>query len=288
MKKTLIKEISRLKSLMSILNENTDNKIAVLIDGTSSAGKSMTAKLLNAVPFYESKDPNQWVVIDSDHFSDDAKDGKGEERRLNFDHPNIRDWARDNDSGIVSGLYRKTDESVPENPYEDEYIEGTDARNWYMAQEYKKGPWKRVIFDDIGNGILKYIPNVKNILLHAPIHVLLQNIKDRNVTGKEPRKYENVLDHYLKKYEATKSVPDVKFGHSDSVTKNGLKQALLDSNISEEYVNRFLNDLGVTSDGEYFIKIKDSYITPDVQLINVDPKRTEYLNDFKGIIDVML
>ena len=114
MKKTLIKEISRLKSLMSILNENTDNKIAVLIDGTSSAGKSMTAKLLNAVPFYESKDPNQWVVIDSDHFSDDAKDGKGEERRLNFDHPNIRDWAKDNDSGIVSGLYRKTDESVPE------------------------------------------------------------------------------------------------------------------------------------------------------------------------------
>ena len=288
MKKTLIKEISRLKSLMSISNENTDNKIAVLIDGTSSAGKSMTAKLLNAVPFYESKDPNQWVVIDSDHFSDDAKDGKGEERRLNFDHPNIRDWAKDNDSGIVSGLYRKTDESVPENPYEDEYIEGTDARNWYMVQEYKKGPWKRVIFDDIGNGILKYIPNVKNILLHAPIHVLLQNIKDRNDTGKEPRKYENVLDHYLKKYEATKSVPDVKFGHSDSVTKNGLKRALLDSNISEEYVNRFLNDLGVTSDGEYFIKIKDSYITPDVQLINVDPKRTEYLNDFKGIIDVML
>ena len=131
----LNEEISRIKSLMMILNENTDNKIAVLIDGTSSAGKSMTANLLNAVPFYKATDPNQWVVIDSDHFV--GVDNDGEERRLKLDHPNIRDWARGTDYGIVSGLYRKDGKDVPKNPYEDEYIEGTDPRNWYMAQEYK-------------------------------------------------------------------------------------------------------------------------------------------------------
>jgi hypothetical protein len=54
--------------------------------------------------------------------------------------------------------------------------------------------------------------------------VLLQNIKDRNESGEQPRKHENVLDHYLEKYEATKSVPDEKLGHSDSVTKDGFRR----------------------------------------------------------------
>ena len=88
--------------------------------------------------------------------------------RLKHDHPNIRDWAKETDSGIVSAIYRKDDKDIPQNPYEDQYIEGTDPRLWYMAQEYKTGPWKKVIFDDIGNDIIKYLPEIKHKLL---IHV---------------------------------------------------------------------------------------------------------------------
>ena len=117
--KNLNEEINRIKLIMGILTEDTEDKIAVLIDGTSSAGKSMTTKLLNAVPFYEAKDPNQWVQIDGDMFQ--GFNNEEEERRLKLDHPNIRDWARGNEVGMTSGMYRKDGvEGIPENPYETE------------------------------------------------------------------------------------------------------------------------------------------------------------------------
>ena len=103
--RTLNEQVHRIKSLMGILTEDTEDKIAILFDGTSSAGKSYTAKQLNAVPFHKATDPNEWVVIDSDHFSGMGNDE--EKRRLKLDHPNIRDWAKDFESGIVSGLYKK-------------------------------------------------------------------------------------------------------------------------------------------------------------------------------------
>jgi len=65
---SLNEQITRIKSMMGILTEEEQEKEIVLIDGTSSAGKSKTAKILNAVPFYESNDSNQWVQIDSDMF----------------------------------------------------------------------------------------------------------------------------------------------------------------------------------------------------------------------------
>ena len=283
LKRQLINEAN-----IRVLTEQTSDKIAILIDGTSSAGKSMTANLLDAVPFYKATDPNQWVVIDSDHFSNDSKTdgGAGEERRLKLDHPNIRDWAKDFDYGIVSGLYRKDGKDVPENPYESEYIEGTDPRVWYMAQEFKTGGWKKVIFDDIGNGILNYVPNAKNILLHAPISVLMQNIDERNKKGKQPRKHEDVLDQYLGKYEATKTPPDGKniFGHSVPINRKDLEDKLLSSGISEKYVQHFFKKLGMGSDGDHYIKVKDKYLKPGVLLINVDDKREEYLKQFKDIV----
>ena len=283
LKRQLIKEAN-----IRVLTEQTSDKIAILIDGTSSAGKSMTANLLDAVPFYKATDPNQWVVIDSDHFSNDSKTdgGAGEERRLKLDHPNIRDWAKDFDYGIVSGLYRKDGKDVPENPYESEYIEGTDPRVWYMAQEFKTGGWKKVIFDDIGNGILNYVPNAKNILLHAPISVLMQNIDERNKKGKQPRKHEDVLDQYLGKYEATKTPPDGKniFGHSVPINRKDLEDKLLSSGVSEKYVQHFFKKLGMGSDGDHYIKVKDKYLKPGVLLINVDDKREEYLKQFKDIV----
>ncbi len=298
--KNLNEELGRIKSLMRILNENTDNKIAILIDGTSSAGKSMTANLLDAVPFYEATDPNQWVVIDSDHFG--ANDTQGIENRIKYDHagdgPNknageefhkemaqVRKGKFFDDGKTKAGDRGMTTVGFPLHPHNKDLIKGVDSRNWYMAQEYKYGGWKKVIFDDIGNGILKYVPNVKNILLHAPIHVLMKNIDERNKRGKEPRKHEDVLGHYLEKYEATKSTPSGEVGHSVPIAKKDLKDRLLSSGVSEEFTEEFFKKLGMDSDGKYYIKIRDEYLKPGVQLINVDSKRTEYLKKFKSIID---
>ena len=272
-------------------NEGSSEKVAVLIDGTSSAGKSMTANLLDAVPFYKATDPNQWVVIDSDDFGDVTQ--QSIENRIQYDHEGYgknprageefhKEMAIERKGGFGE---KKGDTTVdfPKHPH-NKNRKSQDGRNWYMAQEFIYGGWNKVIFDDISNGILKYIPNAKNILLHAPISVLMQNIDERNKKGVQPRKHEDVLDQYLEKYEASKVVPDEKFGHSVPITKKDLEHKLLESNISEEYVNKFLNELGITSGGEYYIKVKDKYLKPGVLLINVDDKRKKYLKQFNDII----
>ena len=243
--------------------ENQD-KIAVLIDGTSSSGKSVAAQLLKSIPFFKTTDKNQWVQIDSDMFV--GMDNDGEKRRLKLDHPNIRDWAEGNDAGIVSGLYRKDGEDVPENPYEKEYIEGTDSRAWYMAQEYKVGGWKKVIFDDVSDDILKYVPNIKHVLLHAPIEILLQNIQARK--SKDPRSIDMVLDQYLEKYEATTSKPSEEEGDPNNpLTKEKLTNLLSKHTEDREYIDKFIKELGITGDSNYYIKAK-----------NIDPNKTIIIN----------
>ena len=272
--------------LKHILLEAIGEKIAILFDGTSSAGKSYTAKQLKAVPFHRATNPNQWVVIDSDDF----KDEEGEQRRLKYDHPNIRDWAKKVDAGIMSGMYRKDDEDVPENPYEHEYVDGTDPSAWYMAQEFKKGPWKKVIFDDISNDILKYVPNIKHkLLIHSPIYIMLSNIKSRNDLGDQPRNPKNVLDQYLEKYEATTSRPDADIGDpTTDITKKGMKTDLMDArsetypDYDEEYIDRFIDNIGITNDNAtYWIKVKDNYLSDDQVLVNVDADRKVYINKIK-------
>jgi len=191
----LQEQTNRIKQMMGLLVEEEQDKSIVLLDGTSSAGKSHTLKHLNAVPYYEATDPNQWVVIATDDFSGTGEEGReGEERRLKLDHPNIRQWAKEiEDAGVVSGLYRKEGKDVPENPYEKEYIEGTDPRLWYVAQEIKTGAWKKIAIDDIGKGILKYLPGVKlkYILLHTPLYVLLTNVYERNERAKNDPNFKN-------------------------------------------------------------------------------------------------
>ena len=242
-------------------------KTAILIDGTSSSGKSVAAQLLKAVPFYKATNKDQWVQIDSDMFvGNNGSDG--EKRRLKLDHPNIRDWAQraDTDIGILSGEYRKKGKDVPENPYEKEWIKGTDPRAWYMAQEYKVGGWKKVIFDDISDSILKYVPNVKHVLLHAPIEILLQNIQARK--SKDPRKIDMVLNQYLEKYEATTSKPSEEEGDPNNpLTKENLTNLLSQHTTDKEYIAKFIKELGITGDGTYYIKAK-----------NIDPNKTIIIN----------
>jgi len=282
----LQENISRIKSMMGLLTEEEQDKSIVLLDGTSSAGKSHTLKHLKAVPYYEANDPNQWVVIGTDDFSGA---GDGEERRLKLDHPNIRQWAKENGGGIVSGLYRKDGKDVPENPYENEYIKGTDSRLWYVAQEIKTGPWKKIAIDDIGKGILQYLPgvNLKYILLHTPLYVLLKNVYERNERAKNDPNFKNddrdvkmVLDQYSEKYEVTQSKPDIDKGDPTTVlTKGGVTDLLQKNDVSDEDIEVFLNSINLTDDGDYYIKVRDSYMTPETQLVNVDSERTIYLKD---------
>ena len=288
----LQENIQRIKSMMGLLVEEQQDKSIVLLDGTSSAGKSHTLKHLNAVPYYESNDPNQWVIIATDDFSGG---GQSEERRLKLDHPNIKQWAKENgEAGIVSGLYRKDGVDLPENPYEDEYIKGTDPRLWYIAQEIKTGPWKKIAIDDIGKEILQYLPGVKlkYILLHTPLYVLLKNVKERNDRAKndpdfksDDRGVKMVLDQYLEKYEATKSKPDINEGDPTTVlTKGGVTDLLQKNGMSDEYIDEFLNGINLTEDGDYYIKVRDSYMTPETQLVNVDSERTVYLKDIDNAL----
>jgi len=288
---------NRRNSLTGLLTEQTDGKNAILLDGTSSAGKSYLLKQMNAVPYYESNDPDQWVVIASDDFSGTGEEGReGEERRLKLDHPNIRQWAKENeDAGIVSGVYRENGATVPENPFEKEYVKGTDSRLWYVAQEIKTGPWKKIFVDTVNNQLTKYLPNVnfKQILLHTPIYLLVGNVSKRNEIAKtDPNlKYDNrdiemVLEQYLEKYVATKDRPSEKTGDPSTIlTKKGLEGLLSKSTSNKKFIDEFISKLGIVDDGQYYIKVKDGYMVDNTQLINVDSERTVYLDKFKSIID---
>lgn len=288
----LQENIHRIKQVMGLITEEETDKIIVLLDGTSSAGKTHTLKHLRAIPYYEATDPNQWVVIGTDDFSGtgDGPGKEGEERRLKLDHPNIRQWAKEReDAGIVSGLYRENGDTVPENPFEKEYVKGTDARLWYVAQEIKTGPWKKIAIDDIGKGILKYLPGVKlkYILLHTPLYVLIKNVNERNERAKndpnfkhDNRNIKMVLEQYSEKYEATKSRPDNNLGDPTTIlTKDGVISLLQKNGASNEDINEFLTNINLTQDGDHYIKVRDSYMTPETQLVNVDSERIVYLKD---------
>jgi hypothetical protein len=162
-----------------------------------------------------------------------------------------------------------------------------------MAQEVKVGGHNKIIIDDIGNGILQYLPNenIKNVLLHAPIYIILKNVGERNKRAKknnttdDVRNPEEVLNQYLKKYEATNQKPSIEIGDpTTELTKDGLIGLLKSNGLDDEYINNFLNELGVDGDGVYYIKVKDSYMTPTTKLINVDAERTVYLDQFKDLI----
>ena len=260
--------------LIDLLKEIAENKTAILIDGTSSSGKSTAAEVLKAVKFYKATDKNQWVQIDSDMFG--KNDEQGKENRIKYDHagdgPNpkageefhkLMAQKRKGGFGEERG---DTTVGFRLHPHNKDLIPGVDSRNWYMAQEYKYGGWKKIIFDDIDDGILKYIPNIKHVLLHAPIPILLSNIKERPIG--DQRDIDEVLKQYLEKYEATTSKPSENVGDPNTVlTKSGLEELLSQHTTDQKYIDDFIKKLGVTGNGSYYIKAK-----------NIDPNKTVLIN----------
>ena len=291
----LQENINRIKEMMGLLTEEEQEKEIILIDGTSSAGKSQTAKILKAVPFFESNNPNQWVQIDSDMFG--CEDEQCIQNRIKYDHPGDgpnpqagEEFHKEMSEKRKGGFGENRGDTTVGfhlHPHNKDLIKGVDSRNWYMDQEVKYGGHNKIIIDDIGNGILKYLPNekIKNVLLHAPIYIILKNVGERNDKGDEPRNPKDVLNQYLEKYEATTQKPSIEIGDpTTELTKDGLIGLLKSNGLDDEYINNFLNELGVDDDGVYYIKVKDSYMTPTTKLINVDAERTVYLDQFKDLV----
>ena len=291
----LQENIVRIKEMMGLLTEENQEKEIILIDGTSSAGKSQTAKILKAVSFYKSTDTNQWVQIDSDMFGCD--DDQCIQNRIKYDHPGdgpnpqageeFHKQMAEKRKGGFGENRGDTTVGFRLHPHNKDLIKGVDFRNWYMAQEVKYGGHKKIIIDDIGNGILQYLPNenIKNLLLHAPIYILLQNVGERNELGDEPRNPKDVLSQYLEKYEATKEKPSIEIGDpTTELTRDGLIGLLKKNGLDEEFIENFLNELGIVDNDTYYIKVKDSYMTPTTKLINVDADRTVYLDQFKDLV----
>ena len=210
---------------------------------------------------------------------DHAGDGPNPDAGEQF-HREMADKRKNHDYGSERG---QTTVGFHLHPHNKDLIPNVDSRNWYMAQEYKHGGWKKVIFDDIDKGLKQYIPEVKHILLHAPIYILLKNIAGRPI--RDSRDPKEVLGQYLEKYEATKEMPSENTGDPSTIlTKKGLEGLLSESISDKEFIDSFIQQLGIMDDGQYYIKVKDEYLTPDTQLINVDSERTVYLDRFKDII----
>jgi uridine kinase len=289
----LNENINRIKQVMGLLNESAQEKEIILIDGTSSAGKSETAKVLDAVEFFDSTDPNQWVTIDSDDFG--CEDEQCIKNRVKYDHAgdgaNLKAGEEFHKKMAIErkGGYGEkmgdTTVAFPKHPHNKDMIQGVDFRNWYMAQEIKYGGHNKIIIDDIGNGILQYLPNekIKNVLLHAPIYIILKNIGERNKKDvSERRDPKMVLEQYLEKYKATKQKPIISIGDPTNVlTKDGLTDLLKKNGLDDKFIDDFLRKLGVIDNGKYYIKVKDGYMTPKTKLINVDANRSVYIDQFK-------
>ena len=297
----LQENIQRIREMMGLLTEENQEKEIILIDGTSSAGKSQTAEILKAVKFFKSSDPNRWVQIDSDMFG--CEDEQCIQNRIKYDHPGDgpnpqagEEFHKEMSEKRKGGFGENRGDTTVGfhlHPHNKDLIKGVDSRNWYMDQEVKYGGHNKIIIDDIGNGILQYLPNenIKNVLLHAPIYIILKNVGERNERAKknnttdDVRNPEEVLNQYLKKYEATTQKPSIEIGDpTTELTKDGLIGLLKSNGLDDEYINNFLNELGVDGDGVYYIKVKDSYMTPTTKLINVDAERTVYLDQFKDLI----
>ena len=115
----------------------------------------------------------------------------------------------------------------------------------------------------------------------------MKNVYERNERAKNDENFKNddrdvkmVLDQYAEKYEATKTKPDINEGDPTTVlTKGGVTDLLQKNGMSDDGIIEFLNRIKLTDDGDYYIKVRDSYMTPETQLINVDSERTIYLKD---------
>jgi hypothetical protein len=236
-------------------------KRCVLIDGTSSAGKSYMTEGLKK---------KGWVVIGSDDFAGDS------ELKIPFDHAGdgynkeageeFHKKMKEERKGSL-GERGATTVGFPGHPKNKDFVNSgvEDPRVWYMYQDYLYGRGKDakgVIFDDISDDILKFIPECEYILLYAPLDRLKTNVIGR-AEKNDKRGHWVFSDQFLKRFEATEDKEE-SFDEEGSYTKESLKKLLSDKVLQDAFndegnldVDKFISDLGVKEDGKkYWIKLK--------------------------------
>jgi hypothetical protein len=223
------------------LNESlTKPKAQVLLDGTSSAGKSVLLK----------KVPADFAILAVDEFYDLLAEEIG-----NQDFGNAQ----------------KISEIYPDCPYSAKKPGGKDweeAARWYMAQESQHGKLKAVgmrsrnpemgrgqsqtsvIYDDVQGTILKFAkPKPKWILIHAPIDHLKANVDRRPANDR--RSLEGVLvGAYCFKYEALPKPGGV------DPTRSWKAEEIKELFKGEGWIDQFISKLGIKDDAEYWIHTK--------------------------------
>lgn len=325
-----------------LFENKDDNKTVILLDGTSSSGKSFTLDSIGAKHFYEKPAKGDYEIIAIDDFVDDGEmndaKSKHNQRRWKLEKEaglsdEVTEWAKNTGNygccvkdflGIMKQstkdredtLKKLIDENGSKEEIEDEkkniednkkfikempkakdhsdFKPGTDPRAWYMYQQYKKSKSKKIIFDDVQPTIVDYIPKIDAvILLHAPISVLIENLRKREDT--DPRNPLYVLEDYLVKYEVTKVNPSAKEGDPNRViTKTELTNLLKGatkakgfslSEVDDKYIKEYPAKLGIKGEGKYYIKVKDEYLKKyKPTIVNVDDARKDYVDQFRDII----
>jgi len=266
-------------------------KRCVLIDGTSSAGKTYMSEGLTK---------KGWVIIGSDNFSDENATPPAKELRIPFDHEgegydkeageefhrSIPELRKDAPKEVIGR--GGTNVGWPGHPRHKDYkkVDG-DARVWYMYQDYLYGRGKEakgVIFDDVQDTILEYVPNCEYILLYAPLERLKDNVIGRSQKG-DKRGQWVFSDQFLKRFVATENIKE-SFDPDGYYTKEKLKEILSDPSLQKAFndgpldVDKFISDLGMKEDGkQYWLKLRTP-LKDGQRLFNSRGKTPEDLEKF--------
>jgi len=268
-------ESSAIQSNKKTINKPKSTKPSILVDGTSSAGKSYMTKMLQE---------QGWVIIGSDDFAGEEprEDCDPVKNRIQFDHAgNGSDLPSGEEFHKLMSKERKGDfgkrggtrvgfHKHPKNKEFRGYNLGDD-RKWYMYQDYLYGRGadpkvKGVIFDDISDEITKCFKKdglkpPTYILLYAPLEDLKRNVIGRAKKG-DARGSFVFDDQFLSRFTAKPSKGGLEPDHP--YTRESIMELLNDEALQSSFkggkldVEKFCDDLGVTEEGkEYYIYKKD-------------------------------
>ena len=263
---------------LKLYEEIKNQKRCILVDGTSSAGKTYMTSGLKT---------KGWVIIGSDDFGGDSK------LKIPFDHAGSgydlkagKEFHKQmlEERGEELGAPGVTNVAYQNHPKHKEFKKSgiRDPRVWYMYQDYLwgRGRNKNVIFDDISDDMLKLNPDCEHIILYTPIELLKENIISR-FKKKDPRGTFVFSEQFVWWFEATDNRDDEDIIEYVSYTKDEIRDILNDKELVKAFggqkldIENFLVDLGLTKENKnYWIKFRQPFTG---ELVNTRHKDAEDL-----------
>jgi hypothetical protein len=291
-----------------LIRESVNNLPCILIDGTSSAGKSfLSSSLLE----------EKWVIIALDDFKGSTQSSL---MRFPFDHegegPNLKAAFEWHESILIDGSgnpsnraksgfdFLETSVGWGKHPHKQD-LRGakSDEASWYMYQDYlhgrgtdinfyynlysknaeiakklkekgfdtevfKPGAFTAptgVIFDDLNDQMKNYLPELKHVVLYAPLEVLDRNRKFRKLS--DPRPTDLILNQFTEKYKAVKQKSKL-----DPVEKGYTKKLILKLFDGDAYLETFCEKMKIEEDKEYWFELKDQELLKNVLSLRKENK----------------